>query len=158
MYAYGGGSLNISQVSKSSGLSIKAIRYYEEMGLVVPARDVKNSYRTYTRQNLDQLTFLRKARAVGFDLDVCRELLGFYQDASHRTNQVKTLILEKMRELEQQSEMLDAMYKALATMVSECRGDEPEPSLVEGVVATQLPVFAKPASITFTVLGEQDAE
>lgn len=150
--------MNISDVAKQSGLSAKAIRYYEDLGLVVPARHAKNRYRIYTQQNIEQLTFLCRARAVGFDLDVCRELLMFYGDKSHRTDYVKALVLEKMQDLKRQSEALDALRNTLASMVSECEGNISISSADTRKLLIQPSLIAKPASITFTVLGELDAE
>lgn len=58
--------MNISDVAKLS-LTSKAIRFYEEKGLVTPPMRSENGYRTYTQQHLNELTLLRRARQVGFN-------------------------------------------------------------------------------------------
>ncbi len=60
--------MNISDVAKKTGLTSKAIRFYEEKGLVTPPLRSENGYRTYSQQHLDELTLLRQARQVGFNL------------------------------------------------------------------------------------------
>lgn len=54
--------MNISDVAKITGLTSKAIRFYEEKGLVTPPMRSENGYRTYTQQHLNELTLLRQAR------------------------------------------------------------------------------------------------
>ena len=51
--------MNISDVAKITGLTSKAIRFYEEKGLVTPPMRSENGYRTYTQQHLNELTLLR---------------------------------------------------------------------------------------------------
>lgn len=53
--------MNISDVAKITGLTSKAIRFYEEKGLVTPPMRSENGYRTYTQQHLNELTLLRRA-------------------------------------------------------------------------------------------------
>ncbi|XPE66589.1 MerR family DNA-binding transcriptional regulator [Shigella flexneri] len=45
-------------VAKITGLTSKAIRFYEEKGLVTPPMRSENGYRTYTQQHLNELTLL----------------------------------------------------------------------------------------------------
>ena len=66
--------MNISDVAKITGLTSKAIRFYEEKGLVTPPMRSENGYRTYTQQHLNELTLLRQARQVGFNLEESGEL------------------------------------------------------------------------------------
>lgn len=46
--------MNISDVAKITGLTSKAIRFYEEKGLVTPPMRSENGYRTYTQQHLNE--------------------------------------------------------------------------------------------------------
>ncbi len=55
--------MNISDVAKITGLTSKAIRFYEEKGLVTPPMRSENGYRTYTQQHLNELTLLRRRHA-----------------------------------------------------------------------------------------------
>ena len=70
--------MNISDVAKKTGLTSKAIRFYEEKGLVTPPLRSENGYRTYSQQHLDELTLLRQARQVGCNLEECRELVALF--------------------------------------------------------------------------------
>jgi MerR family copper efflux transcriptional regulator len=47
---------------------------------VTPPLRSENGYRSYSQQHLDELTLLRQARQVGFNLEECRELIFLFND------------------------------------------------------------------------------
>ncbi len=51
--------INISDVAKKTGLTSKAIRFYEEKGVVTPPLRSDNGYRCYSAHHLDELNLLR---------------------------------------------------------------------------------------------------
>ncbi len=89
--------MNISDVAKKTGLTSKAIRFYEEKGLVTPPLRSENGYRSYTQRHLDELTLLRQARQVGFNLEECGELVNLFNDPKRHSADVKKRTLEKWR-------------------------------------------------------------
>ena len=62
--------MNIGQASKASGVSAKMIRYYEFIGLLPPADRRDSGYRDYGSNDVHRLTFVRRARELGFSIDV----------------------------------------------------------------------------------------
>ncbi len=74
---------------KKTGLTSKAIRFYEEKGLVTPPLRSENGYRTYTQKHLNELTLLRQARQVGFNLEECGELVNLFNDPRRHSADVK---------------------------------------------------------------------
>ena len=92
--------MNISDVAKKTGLTSKAIRFYEEKGLVTPPLRSENGYRTYSQQHLDELTLLRQARQGGVNLEECRELVALFNDPSRHSADVKKRTLEKVADIE----------------------------------------------------------
>ncbi len=116
--------MNIGQAATQSGLPVKTLRYYEEIGLVQPARVTGNDYRDYSATDVEHLRFLQRARAVGFNLEVCRELLDLYRDENRRCSQVKRLVLEKIDQVETQLQELNALKSVLTDMANGCAGDD----------------------------------
>ena len=55
--------MNIGAAEQASGLPAKTIRYYEDIGLLVPARQ-QNGYREYGRTDVHKLAFLKRPRSV----------------------------------------------------------------------------------------------
>lgn len=94
--------MNISDVAKKTGLTSKAIRFYEEKGLVTPPLRSENGYRSYTQLHLEELTLLRQARQVGFNLEECGELVHLFNDPKRHSADVKKRTLEKVAEIERQ--------------------------------------------------------
>jgi MerR family transcriptional regulator, copper efflux regulator len=114
--------MNISDAGARSGLPPKTIRFYEEIGLITPAR-MPNGYRDFSDEDLHKLAFLRRARALGFSIDECRQLLGLYTDRSRASADVKALASAQLARIDQQLAELQEMRRTLASLISACAGD-----------------------------------
>lgn len=119
-----GKMMNISDVAKKTGLTSKAIRFYEQKGLVTPPLRGENGYRTYNQQHLNELTLLRQARQVGFNLEECGELVNLFNDPARHSADVKARTLQKVAEIERHISELQAMRTQLLTLAEACPGDE----------------------------------
>lgn len=116
--------MNISDVAKKTGLTSKAIRFYEQKGLVTPPLRGENGYRSYNQQHLNELTLLRQARQVGFNLEECGELVNLFNDPARHSADVKARTLQKVDEIERHISELQAMRTQLLTLAEACPGDE----------------------------------
>ena len=116
--------MNISDVAKRTGLTSKAIRFYEEKGLVTAPLRSENGYRSYSQKHLDELTLLRQARQVGFNLEECRELVNLFNDPARHSADVKTRTLQKVADIEKHISELQAMRQQLLALAESCPGDE----------------------------------
>ena len=123
--------MNIGQAAAKSGLPVKTLRYYEEVGLVSPARIEGNDYRDYSARDVEHLRFLQRARAAGFSIGVCKELLELYQDENRRCSHVKKLMLEKIEQVEIQLRELQALRLSLVNLANSCAGDDSNGFTVE---------------------------
>ena len=125
--------MNVGDAALKSGLPAKTIRYYEDIGLISPAR-ADNGYRDYSGDDIHRLAFLRRARRLGFSIDDCRQLMALYGDqerASHDVREIASAhvaaITEKIRELEQ-------MRATLQKLIHACHGDaRPECPILEDI-------------------------
>jgi len=67
----------IGETSRVTGLSIKALRLYQEKGLLQPSEiDAESGYRFYSDRDLDRAHAIRALRDLGFSLDETREVLA----------------------------------------------------------------------------------
>ena len=114
--------MNIGEAAQASGLPPKTIRYYEEIGLVRPERR-DNNYRAYSETALHNLRFLQRARALGFSIEDCRQLLSLYADKRRASADVRRVAEEHIDEIDGKIAELKAMRKALSTLVHACHGD-----------------------------------
>ena len=115
--------MNIGEVADLSGLPTKTIRYYEDIGLIRPQRS-ENGYRAFRDSDLHKLTFLGRARALGFSIEDCRTLLGLYEDESRESAQVKAVAEEHLAEIDRKIAQLQQMRGTLSHLVECCRGDD----------------------------------
>ncbi|MBD8198688.1 Cu(I)-responsive transcriptional regulator [Pantoea agglomerans] len=116
--------MNISDVAKKTGLTSKAIRFYEEKGVVTPPLRSENGYRSYNGHHLEELNLLRQARQVGFTLDECRELVALFNNPSRHSADVKARTLQKADEIAAHIEELHAMRARLLALAEACPGDD----------------------------------
>ena len=128
--------MNISAAARRSGLSAKTIRYYEQINLIAPATRGENGYRQYDERAVEELQFLARARAVGFDLEEARQLLELQRDPGRQSRHARQLVLEKCDQLQARIEQLRAMQAALQELAHRCKGDEgPECAILEGLAS-----------------------
>lgn len=114
--------MNIGAAAKRSGLPVKTIRYYEEIGLLKPARDA-NGYRDFQDTDCHKLAFIGRARSFGFSIDDCRTLLALYEDKERASADVKSLAEVHLARIDTRLAELQEMRGALATLISDCAGD-----------------------------------
>ena len=125
--------MNIGDVSARAGLPPKTIRYYEDIGLVVPHR-AANGYRSFREQDLHKLTFLARARALGFTIEDCRTLLALYEDESRASADVKRVAQDHLTQIERKIADLGAMRSTLTHLISACAGDDrPNCPILDGL-------------------------
>ncbi|MCC8249946.1 MerR family transcriptional regulator [Saccharothrix luteola] len=67
--------MQIGEVADRTGLSLRTIRYYEEVGLVVPSARSQGGFRLYTEPDVDRLQVVKRMKPLGFQLEEMRELL-----------------------------------------------------------------------------------
>jgi len=68
--------MQIGEVAERTGLSLRTIRYYEEVGLVVPSARSQGGFRLYTDADIDRLLVIKRMKPLDLSLEQVRELLG----------------------------------------------------------------------------------
>ncbi len=128
--------MNIGAASERSGLPAKTIRYYEEVGLVRPAKRQDNRYRDYDETDVHRLRFVQRARGLGFSVEQCRELLALYDDQSRASADVKAIALRHIAEIDERIAALEQMRATLRALAEKCHGDDrPSCPILEDLAA-----------------------
>lgn len=115
--------MNISDVASTTGLPVKTIRYYEDIGLIAPARSA-NGYRRFSDSDLHKLAFIGRARSLGFGIDDCRDLLRLYNDQTRASADVKKLAQSHLSEIDRKIAELGQMRATLSHLVDACAGND----------------------------------
>lgn len=125
--------MNIKEVGNAAGLPAKTIRYYEEIGLIRPLRGA-NGYRAFRESDMHKLSFIARARGLGFTIEECRKLLALYDDKDRASADVKALAEGHLRDIAVKIAELRAMEATLQGLVHACAGDaRPDCPILSGL-------------------------
>lgn len=106
----------IGELSAQTGISSKAIRYYEEIGLLPPAKRADNYYRIYDEQDVERLGFIQRARSLDFALEDIAEILAFRDRAEPPCSYVMDLMRKQIDEISIRIRNLERMRNELSTL------------------------------------------
>lgn len=128
--------MNIGDMVGRTGLPAKTIRYYEDIGLVTPARSA-NGYRVFAESDAHKLTFLARARALGFSIEDCRNLLTLWEDRSRASADVRAIAARHLCDIDSKINNLMSMRDALSDLVQHCAGDaRPDCPILKGLAGS----------------------
>jgi DNA-binding transcriptional MerR regulator len=123
--------LRINEVAAEAGLTTRAVRYYEEVGLLEPAARSDGDYRLYDQSDLERLLFIRSLRDdAGFSLAQIGQLLE--DDAARERNRERlletsdpaerrALLVDARQRVDRQIEILETKATRLKTMIDDAR-------------------------------------
>jgi Cu(I)-responsive transcriptional regulator len=112
--------LSIGEAARAAGTGAETIRYYEKIGLLPkPARTAGN-YRSYGSQEVARLTFIRRARELGFSLDQVRTLLSLSDDRGRSCAEVDEIARGHLDAVEHKIADLMALKRELSSVISQC--------------------------------------
>lgn len=113
--------MKIGEMASATATNIETVRYYEKIGLLPPpARDAAN-YRSYGNDHLARLSFIRRARDLGFTLDQVRELLDLADDRARSCAAVDAIASAHLAEIDRKLTDLQALRGELSRLIGDCR-------------------------------------
>jgi len=115
--------MNIGAASAASGVTAKMIRYYESIGLLPPASRRENSYRDYAERDIHELSFIGRARGLGFSMDEITALLSLWRNKQRPNREVRQIASSHLEQLEARIAEMQRMADALRSLVMACHGD-----------------------------------
>ena len=112
--------LTIGNLANATDTKVETIRYYERIGLLsAPARTGGN-YRAYNPKHLNRLSFIRRARDLGFSLAQVRELLSVSDQRDRSCKAVDAIAREHLAEVDRKIADLAALRRELDRVISQC--------------------------------------
>lgn len=116
--------MNIGEASKSSGVSSKMIRHYEELGIIPKPSRTDSGYRRYNENDVHILRFIRHSRELGFSMKDIKQLVSLWKNKSRSSSQVKSIARKHRDELQKKLNEIQAILTTLDKLVISCHGDE----------------------------------
>lgn len=115
-------AFTIGDMGRATGTKIETIRYYERIGILPkPARST-NNYRDYGQAELGRLSFVRRARDLGFSLDQVRALLRLSDNRSCDCAGIDRIAQEHLQEVDRKIADLSALRRELRAVIESCDG------------------------------------
>lgn len=115
--------MNIGEAAKVSGVNAKLIRHYESIGIIPKASRSDSGYRVYSDADVNVLSFVRRARGLGFSMKEIKKLVSLWRNKSRSSADVKNLALVHVKDMEQKIVELEAMVETLKHLAKNCHGD-----------------------------------
>jgi MerR family transcriptional regulator, copper efflux regulator len=117
--------VQIGELAQRSGLSVKALRYYEDIGVLAPPRRTASGYRDYGTDVLGRLEFVRAAQAVGLTLGEIREVIAFRERGDVPCAHVLDLIVHHAADVDRRIAELQRLRADLGRLARRARALDP---------------------------------
>ncbi|MEC9078539.1 MAG: MerR family DNA-binding transcriptional regulator [Pseudomonadota bacterium] len=114
---------SISDLAQEFNLTTRAIRFYEDEGLLQPGRSGRR--RVYSARDRVRLKLILRGKRLGFSLSEVRDIIEMYDLDAGETGQLRYFldqIQERREALEQQRSDIDLTLRELDEIESQCQG------------------------------------
>lgn len=112
--------MKIGDLARETGTAVETVRYYEKIGLLPLPLRADNNYRCYSEGHLRRLSFVRRARDLGFSLDQIRELLNLADDRDRSCAAVDGLAHQHLASVDRKITDLKALRRELGSLIDQC--------------------------------------
>lgn len=103
-------TMHIGEIAEKTGLSLRTLRHYDEIGLLRASGRTEGGFRLYTQRDLEQLLLIRRMKPLGFTLEEMIDLLGVIDEMKEPSGADPEAIRERLngfiRDTEQRREKL----------------------------------------------------
>ncbi|HEY9637223.1 MAG TPA: heavy metal-responsive transcriptional regulator [Coleofasciculaceae cyanobacterium] len=108
----------IGSVAKESGVPIKTIRYYEELGLLQASGRTEGGFRLFNSDVFARLHFIKRAQSLGLSLSEIKEFLDVHDQGDLPCEHIKVKLNEKIDEINHQIQQLQVLKLELVGLLS----------------------------------------
>ena len=112
--------LQIGELAKRAGVSIRTVRYYDEIGLLKPSSFTSGGIRLYNKQDLNRLVFIRRLKMLGLNMEEMKMALGIPQSSSDQ----KVRVEHTLQLLRLQKDKLGEEITRLGNLTKEVENSE----------------------------------
>lgn len=122
----------IGTLAAQTRCNIETIRFYEKIGVLPKPARTQGSHRIYGPAHVERLSFIRRARELGFTLDEVRALLRLTDEHDRPCDEVKSVAEAHLADVRRKITDLRAMQTALTALIRKCNtGDGTDCPLIK---------------------------
>jgi MerR family transcriptional regulator, copper efflux regulator len=111
-------SKQIGVVAKESGVPIKTIRYYEELGLLKSSGRTEGGFRLFNTDVLARLHFIKRVQSLGLTLAEIKEFLNVHDEGELPCEHIKIKLEDKVQAIDDRIQQLLILRQDLEGMLS----------------------------------------
>ncbi len=127
--------MKIGELAKETSMTVRAIRYYEELKLIKSNRLI-NNYRDYDKEALFKVKFIVRAKKLGFTINECSSLIKLFNNNNRKSSEVINIAKIKRDNINSQIEELKDLKKSLEWLIAKCPGnDKPACPILDEIAA-----------------------
>ncbi len=115
-------SLSIGALGKATATKVETIRFYEKVGILPRPGRTAGNYRVYGPEHVRRLSFVRRARDLGFPLETVRAMLDLADQPDRPCGEVDALVREQLQDVERKIADLGRLRDELDRLANVCRG------------------------------------
>ncbi|MBL4693719.1 MAG: helix-turn-helix domain-containing protein [Magnetovibrio sp.] len=124
--------MGIGALAKRTRCKVETIRYYEQTGLMPNPPRSSGGHRVYGDGHLKRLSFIRKARTLGFSMDNIKSLLALMEADHLSCGEVAEKAELHLKDVRQRIQALQNMEQTLSLTLADChRGSNPECAIID---------------------------
>lgn len=117
----------ISEFSKITGLTVKALRYYDEQALLIPSnRNEENSYRFYTDDDFKRAVLIKMLRSLDFSISEIKDILSNFEneeDLYYYLREKQEMIKRNIEAEKERIKKIESCLKPLTTSTANSEYD-----------------------------------
>lgn len=129
--------LSIGRLASAAGVNLETVRYYERIKLMPPPARTASGHRAYQEDQVRRLTFIRRARELGFSIEEIRALLALSEPARASCAEVREIAQQHLGDVRAKLADLARLERVLAQTIAHCSGDSAPTCPVLEMLATQ---------------------
>ncbi|MBB6182169.1 MerR family transcriptional regulator [Pseudorhizobium flavum] len=115
--------LTIGDLSKTTGVKVPTIRYYEQMGLLSHSERSQGNQRRYSKVERDRLSFIKHARDLGLTIEAIRELIDLSQHPEKPCAEADKIAVEQLATIREKIVKLKKLEAELERISTRCHSN-----------------------------------
>ncbi len=119
-------NLTVGRLSRTVGINVETVRYYENIGLMPKPERKESGYRVYSDSDVERLRFIKKSKLLGFTLKEIKELLLLRIDDNTTCDDLREKAELKIEEVNLKIKELKKIKRALEKLARQCHINAPK--------------------------------
>lgn len=115
--------ITIGKLAQLAGVGVETVRFYQRKGLLREPQAI-GAFRTYSEEDIQKITFIKKAQELGFSLAEVKELLELNTKPRMTCGAVKKKTIDKIAEIDQKMSDLQKMRASLVKLSCACDSEQ----------------------------------